>query len=90
MTDWIAVDWGTSRLRAWAMGADGSVLQAAQSDMGMGALTPAGFETALLEVAGEWIEGPTRVVACGMVGAKQGWAALRGSKHLPTRATPFS
>ena len=39
MTDWIAVDWGTSRLRAWAMGADGSVLQAAQSDMGMGALT---------------------------------------------------
>ncbi|MGR3802073.1 2-dehydro-3-deoxygalactonokinase [Marinibacterium profundimaris] len=73
MTDWIAVDWGTSRLRAWAMGADGSVLQAAQSDMGMGALTPAGFETALLEVAGEWIEGPTRVVACGMVGAKQGW-----------------
>ena len=78
MTDWIAVDWGTSRLRAWAMGADGSVLQAAQSDMGMGALTPAGFETALLEVAGEWIEGPTRVVACGITGECECDAGWRG------------
>ena len=74
MTDWIAVDWGTSRMRAWAMGAEGEVLDSTQSDMGMGALTPAGFETALLEAVGDWIQGPTRVIACGMVGAKQGWA----------------
>lgn len=73
MTDWIAVDWGTTRLRAWAMGPDGQPTASAQSDMGMGALTPAGFEAALLDAAGDWIDGPTRVIACGMVGAKQGW-----------------
>lgn len=73
MTAWIAVDWGTTRLRAWAMGPDGQPTASAQSDMGMGALTPAGFETALLDAVGDWIDGPTRVIACGMVGAKQGW-----------------
>ncbi|MBB95121.1 MAG: 2-keto-3-deoxy-galactonokinase [Rhodobacteraceae bacterium] len=72
--NWIAVDWGTTRLRAWLMDGSDGVLDKVQSDRGMGALTPAGFETAFLEVAGEWIDGPTRVLACGMVGAKQGWA----------------
>ena len=74
MANWIAVDWGTTRMRAWSMDDAGQVLASAQSDLGMGALTPAGFETALLDTAGDWIDGPTRVVACGMVGARQGWA----------------
>lgn len=30
--DWIAVDWGTSSLRAWAMNADGQDLETASSD----------------------------------------------------------
>ena len=29
---WIAVDWGTSNLRAWAIGADGALLDEAASD----------------------------------------------------------
>ena len=29
--DWIAVDWGTSALRAWAMGPGGTVLDKAES-----------------------------------------------------------
>ena len=71
--DWIAVDWGTSNLRAWAM-RDGMPVAEAGSGKGMGSLDPDGFETALLELIEPWL-GRVRmtVVACGMVGARQGW-----------------
>ncbi|MEJ8561352.1 2-dehydro-3-deoxygalactonokinase [Yoonia sp. GPGPB17] len=71
--DWIAVDWGTSNMRAWAMSASGTVLAEATSDQGMGKLTRDGFEPALLDVIADWIQGPTTVIACGMVGSRQGW-----------------
>ncbi len=71
--DWIAVDWGTSNLRAWAMGADGSVLYEAISDRGMSRLQPAEFEPTLRDLVAGWTDGPARVIACGMVGARQGW-----------------
>ena len=54
--EWIAVDWGTSNLRVWAMGPDG-VLAEASSDAGMGTLSREGFEPALLDqmdAAGVW------------------------------------
>jgi 2-dehydro-3-deoxygalactonokinase len=80
--DWIAVDWGTSNLRAWAMGADG-VLAEAQSDEGMGKLARGEFEPALLRLIGPWLgAGVTPVVACGMVGSRQGW------HEAPYRAVP--
>jgi hypothetical protein len=41
--DWIAVDWGTTNLRAWAMGADGRVLAHAESEDGMGKLAREGL-----------------------------------------------
>lgn len=71
--DWIAVDWGTSNLRAWAMRADGTVLDEAASEDGMGALNPDQFEPALLRLIDRWLGvGPTPVMACGMVGSRQG------------------
>ncbi|WP_426035044.1 2-dehydro-3-deoxygalactonokinase [Cypionkella sp. TWP1-2-1b2] len=71
--DWIAVDWGTSNLRAWAMGAQG-VLASGGSDEGMGKLAQAEFEPALLRVIASWLGAEaTPVIACGMVGARQGW-----------------
>ena len=69
---WIAVDWGTTHLRAWAMGPDGP-LDARASDKGMATLCGDGFEAALLELVEDWLHGPTPVLACGMVGARQGW-----------------
>lgn len=75
--DWIAADWGTSNLRVWAMSASGDVLAEASSDQGMGKLSRDGFEPALRDVAGQWINGPMTVVACGMVGARQGWAEAK-------------
>jgi 2-dehydro-3-deoxygalactonokinase len=71
--DWIAVDWGTSNMRAWAMSASGTVLAEATSDQGMGKLARDGFEPALLAAVGTWIDGPTTIIACGMVGSRQGW-----------------
>lgn len=82
---WIAVDWGTSNLRAWAMGA-GEITAHAESDKGMGKLKPDEFEAALLEVVGPWLSDRTLVLACGMVGARQGWreAVYRAVPCTPT------
>jgi 2-dehydro-3-deoxygalactonokinase len=79
---WIAVDWGTSNIRAWAMSPTGTVLAQAGSDKGMGQLDRAGFEPALLDLVGDWLQGPTQVIACGMVGSRQGWV------EAPYAATP--
>jgi 2-dehydro-3-deoxygalactonokinase len=74
--DWIAADWGSSSLRVWAIASDGSVLDHAASDKGMGQITPSDYEPALLDLVGPWIEGtaaPVPVIVCGMAGARQGW-----------------
>jgi 2-dehydro-3-deoxygalactonokinase len=79
---WIAVDWGTTHLRAYAIGGKGEVIAEAASGEGMGALKPEGFEPALLRLIGPWLQGPAEVIACGMVGSRQGWA------EAPYRAVP--
>ena len=80
--DWIAVDWGTSNLRAWAMGADGIVAHATSPE-GMGKLARAEFEPALLRLISSWMgAGSISVIACGMVGSRQGWF------EAPYRTTP--
>jgi len=87
--DWIAVDWGTSTLRAWAMGRDGTVLAEATSDQGMGGLPPGpdSFEAALLALVSPWLTrgAVTEVLACGMVGSRQGWVEA-GYRRVPTAA----
>ncbi|WP_425039239.1 2-dehydro-3-deoxygalactonokinase [Primorskyibacter sp. S187A] len=84
--EWIAVDWGTSHLRVWAMRGD-TVLADASSDAGMGSLARAEFEQALLELIGPWLPAQDaphgiQVLICGMAGARQGWA------EAPYRAVP--
>ncbi|MFN4153923.1 MAG: 2-dehydro-3-deoxygalactonokinase [Paracoccaceae bacterium] len=73
MPDWIAVDWGTSNLRAWAMGPEG-ILASAASDDGMGRLARDQFEPALLALIAPWLgAGVVPVIVCGMAGSRQGW-----------------
>ncbi|MCB1355902.1 MAG: 2-dehydro-3-deoxygalactonokinase [Maritimibacter sp.] len=81
---WIAVDWGTSRLRAWAIAEDGTLGAEARSDKGMAGLAPAEFEPALLDLVAPWLDAArvTPVIACGMVGARQGWV------EAPYRVVP--
>ncbi|WP_188747825.1 2-dehydro-3-deoxygalactonokinase [Marinobacterium zhoushanense] len=73
--DWIAVDWGSTRLRAWARSRDGGILQRVDSAQGAAGLAPEQFEPALLELVEPWLtpEKRTTVIACGMAGARQGW-----------------
>lgn len=81
--DWIAVDWGTSNLRAWAMTSDGMVKDHATSDQGMGSLTKDAFEPTLISLTEQWLgTAETPVIACGMVGARQGWS------EAPYRTVP--
>ncbi len=68
---WIAVDWGTSHLRAWLMDAQDRVIERRASEAGMGSLDRGQFAQALESLVGPFA-GP--VIACGMVGSRQGWA----------------
>lgn len=72
---WIAVDWGTSRLRVSAINSQGAVIERKESDKGMGVLPPSGYEQALLTLISPWLksEKTTKILCCGMVGARQGW-----------------
>lgn len=85
--DWVAVDWGTSSLRLWAI-QDGEAVAERRSDQGMGRLTPDAFEPTLLAQLGDWLPatGALTVLICGMAGAKQGWheAPYRGVPCAPT------
>lgn len=72
---WIGVDWGTTNLRVYCVGMNGSIVAEEQSDRGMNSLVRDEFEGALLELIEPWLsdEQITPVFACGMVGARQGW-----------------
>jgi 2-dehydro-3-deoxygalactonokinase len=74
--EWVAVDWGTSNLRAWAIGICGNVMFSHTSDQGMSKLMPDAYP----RVLGGFLTGkfPSErsqidVLICGMAGAKQGW-----------------
>lgn len=82
--DWIAVDWGTTHLRAWAMDAGAQKLDMASSDDGMAGLSHDRFEPALIALIAPWLSADrcVPVITCGMVGSRQGWV------EAPYRATP--
>ncbi len=90
----IALDWGTSALRAFHMGAHGEVLETRHRPWGIMNLPPAtasaadgkpgaAFERALQDTCGDWLAATPGLplLACGMVGSAQGW---REAKYLPT------
>ncbi|MBT2371454.1 2-dehydro-3-deoxygalactonokinase [Pseudomonas fluorescens] len=83
----IALDWGTSSLRAYKLGPAGVVLERRALASGImhlpteprqiaGVLCSNGFELAFDAACGDWLdELPTLpVIACGMVGSAQGWS----------------
>lgn len=77
----IGIDWGTTRLRAYLLGASGEVLARHQSDAGV-AGARGEFERILTRELGGWLEAypSLSVVASGMVGSRQGWVETR---YLP-------
>jgi len=71
----VGLDWGTSSLRAHRFGPDGSVVETRSRPWGIRSLPDGGFAAALAEIAGDWLarQPAPPVVACGMVGSRQGW-----------------
>ncbi|WP_337761359.1 2-dehydro-3-deoxygalactonokinase [Mycolicibacterium smegmatis] len=83
----IALDWGTTALRAWLLGDDGRVLDARAHDGGLLSVTagtPAdiradtradAYEKVFAAVCGDWLGAHPGLpaIACGMVGSAQGW-----------------
>lgn len=73
----LAVDWGSSCLRAFLMDAAGTVLCERASDDGASRLSggAAAFEQALRGLAGDWLDASPHIPvwACGMVGSQHGW-----------------
>lgn len=71
----VAVDWGTTRLRAWLLDSSGAVLDRTSADEGIMAVPAGGFPAALRRHVGAWLErhGRLPVVLAGMVGSRNGW-----------------
>lgn len=71
----IALDWGTSSLRAFLMGADGNVLERHSQPLGIMQTQPDGFAAAFALVAGPWLARWPHLpaIASGMIGSTQGW-----------------
>ncbi|PFH09230.1 2-dehydro-3-deoxygalactonokinase [Collimonas sp. PA-H2] len=77
----IALDWGTSSLRAYRLGAEGQRLELRALPWGVmqlpdaGSAENAGFEAAFEQACGDWLQAApgTPVIAAGMVGSRQGW-----------------
>lgn len=88
---WIAVDWGSSNLRAWGLDRHDQVIGQASSDKGMLSLKADGYEAELLRLVGDWLPatGNTKVMVCGMAGARQGWQEA-AYLPVPTRLDQLS
>ena len=96
----IALDWGTSNLRAFRMDAGGTVTARRERPWGILSLPTAadggGFDAALSGIAGDWIAAdPSAIlIASGMVGSAQGWREApyvdcpAGADDLAARMVP--
>lgn len=77
----VAVDWGTSSFRLWALSAVGEVLAERRSAEGMGRLAPEDFAPVLeAHLAALSVPREVPVLICGMAGAAAGW---RNVPYLP-------
>lgn len=74
MTSLVAVDWGTSSLRAARIAADGSVIEERAGDRGILTVPAGGFPAVLAQFCGDWLAAPgVLCLVSGMAGSRQGW-----------------
>ena len=70
----LAIDWGSSSLRAALLDDTGVVLAERSAPRGMLSVAPGGFASVFEEQFGDWMDVPgTHCLMAGMVGSKQGW-----------------
>lgn len=79
---YIAIDWGSTNLRAWLY-EDDNCLESRQSEAGVTRLNGKSPEAVLAEVTQHWRDSATPVVMAGMIGSNVGWKI---APYLPVPA----
>ena len=79
---YIAIDWGSTNLRAWLYQGE-QCLESRQSEAGVTRLNGKSPEAVLAEVTQNWRDSATPVVMAGMVGSNVGWKV---APYLPVPA----
>jgi 2-dehydro-3-deoxygalactonokinase len=80
----IGVDWGTTSLRAFRIGAAHEIIAQREAPLGLMAVPDRQFARVLRELVGGWLDdGENRILLSGMVGSRQGW---REAPYIPCPA----
>lgn len=69
----IAIDWGTTAARAYQLDRQGRVLDEQWAPLGVQRIKPGGFAEALTALLGADAPDDVPLLACGMIGSRQGW-----------------
>ncbi|WP_394199072.1 2-dehydro-3-deoxygalactonokinase [Litoreibacter albidus] len=71
----IAVDWGRSSFHAWAIGANGEVVDSCTGPEGLKTIENKGFDAVIRAHCGDWLaaDPATPLLMHGMIGARTGW-----------------
>ena len=69
----VAIDWGTTAARAYALDASGKVIATRSAPLGVQSVQDGRFAEALAALLGDWRDDPAPRIACGMIGSRQGW-----------------
>jgi 2-dehydro-3-deoxygalactonokinase len=81
----VAVDWGTSSLRAARLDADGRAVEEREFPRGILTVPPGAFAQVFEEACGDWMKASGSIaLVCGMAGSRQGW------KEAPYAPCPAS
>jgi 2-dehydro-3-deoxygalactonokinase len=75
MKPFLAIDWGTSNLRGWRIGAAGDVAAEVEAPLGVARLPPGGAEACFEKDVRPRLDpdGELPVLICGMAGSTLGW-----------------
>ena len=79
----VALDWGTTSLRAWLLDGAGAVLDSVRAPLGLMQVRDGDFAGVLAAVTAGWPDLPA--IAAGMIGSAQGWVE---APYLACPASP--
>jgi 2-dehydro-3-deoxygalactonokinase len=69
----IAIDWGTTSARAYRLDTRGGILDEQSAPLGVQKVEPGKFPQALTALLGGDVPEGVPMIACGMIGSRQGW-----------------
>ncbi|WP_191601996.1 2-dehydro-3-deoxygalactonokinase [Marinomonas algicola] len=80
----IAIDWGTTNLRAFLVDKNGNIQAQKQNESGMLSLNSDEFENVLKTLLEDWLRPDLPVYMAGMVGSRGGW------QEVPYQSCPIA